>query len=199
MFPSPAETLEYTIQTLNNETNSRDCISIQEFKEFITSSEQLYQITKKGDVNTNLIDQYNKITYNFDDLTIQKLFKHLNLIRKNKVNSHFSERQGTIAQPNTGIMLDYDMYVTSATAQIDERQLHRISSQIVRYLYTDLDFNTILPDGSTNRNSTIVNRGDILIKVFNIVKSKPLFIDKNKYKYGIHVLILLMIQKNYLI
>ena len=189
MFPSPAETLEYTIQTLNNETNSRDCISIQEFKEFITSSEQLYQITKKGDVNTNLIDQYNKITYNFDDITIQKLFKHLNLIRKDKVNSHFSERQGTIAQPNTGIMLDYDMYVTSATAQIDERQLHRISSQIVRYLYTDLDFNTILPDGSTNRNSTIVNRGDISIKVFNIVKSKPLFIDKNKYKYGIHVLI----------
>ena len=183
MFPSPAETLEYTIQTLNNETNSRDCISIQEFKEFITSSEQLYQITKKGDATTNLIDQYNKITYNFDDLTIQKLFKHLNLIRKDRVNSHFSERQGTVTQPNTGIMLDYDMYVTSATAQIDERQLHRISSQIVRYLYTDLDFNTILPDGSTNRNSTIVNRGDILIKVFNIVKSKPLFIDKNKYKY----------------
>ena len=119
MFPSPAETLEYTIQTLNNETNSRDCISIQEFKEFITSSEQLYQITKKGDVNTNLIDQFNKITYNFDNITIQKLFKHLNSIRKDKVNSHFSERQGTINQPNTGIMLDYDRYVTSATAERD--------------------------------------------------------------------------------
>ena len=71
-------------------------------------------------------------------------------------------------------MLDYDMYVTSATAQIDERQLHRISSQIVRYLYSDIDFN------STK---------EITIKVFNIVKSKPLFIEKNKYKYGIHVLI----------
>lgn len=174
MYPSPAETLEYTIQTLNNETSSRNCISVQEFKEFTTSTEQLYQITKKGDIGTNIIDQYNKITYNFDDITINKLFTHLNAMRKDKINCHFSERQGTTAQPNTGLMFDYDMYVTNATTQIDERQLHRISSQIVKYLYNDIEFTTTT---------------DVTIKVFNIVKEKPLFIEKNKYKYGIHVLI----------
>lgn len=174
MYPSPAETLEYTIQTLNNETSSRNCISVQEFKEFTTSTEQLYQITKKGDIGTNIIDQYNKITYNFDDITINKLFTHLNAMRKDKINCHFSERQGTTAQPNTGLMFDYDMYVTNATTQIDERQLHRISSQIVKYLYNDIEFTTTK---------------DVTIKVFNIVKEKPLFIEKNKYKYGIHVLI----------
>jgi phage/plasmid-associated DNA primase len=175
MYPSPAETLEYTIQTLNNETSSRNCISVQEFKEFTTSTEQLYQITKKGDIGTNIIDQYNKITYNFDDITITKLFTHLNAMRKDKINCHFSERQGTTTQPNTGLMFDYDMYVTNATTQIDERQLYRISSQIVKYLYNDIEFTT----GSV----------DVTIKVFNIVKEKPLFIEKNKYKYGIHVLI----------
>ena len=174
MYPSPAETLEYTIQTLNNETSSRNCISVQEFKEFTTSTEQLYQITKKGDIGTNIIDQYNKITYNFDDITINKLFTHLNAMRKDKINCHFSERQGTTAQPNTGLMFDYDMYVTNATTQIDERQLHRISSQIVKYLYNDIEFTTTT---------------DVTIKIFNIVKEKPLFIEKNKYKYGIHVLI----------
>jgi phage/plasmid-associated DNA primase len=173
MYPSPAETLEYTIQILNNETSSRNCISVQEFREYITSSEQLHQITKKGDINTNIIDQYNKITYNFDEITINKLFKHLNAMRKDKINCHFSERQGTTAQPNTGLMFDYDMYVTNANIQLDERQLHRISSQIVKYLYNDIEFHT----------------KEVTIKVFNIVKEKPLFIEKNKYKYGIHVLI----------
>ena len=174
MYPSPAETLESAVQVLHNETSSRNSICVQEFGGFITSPEQLHQITKKGDVGTNIIDQFNKITYNFDDITINKLFTHLNAMRKDKVNCHFSERQGTTAQPNTGLMFDWDMYVTNANTQIDERQLHRVSSQIVKYLYKDIDF-----PGSD----------DVSIKVFNIVKEKPLFIEKNKYKYGIHTLI----------
>jgi len=48
MYPSPAETLESAVQVLHNETSSRNSICVQEFGGFITSPEQLHQITKKA-------------------------------------------------------------------------------------------------------------------------------------------------------
>lgn len=173
-FPTPAETQALAIQEIDAVANRHEHTSLQDFNAFLNNPEQSQSLTKKGDKNTNIIDQNQRTTYNFNPESIQEMFKHLERMRKDGIASHFSEKQGTVNQLNSGLMFDYDMYVDSVNTAIDDRQLHRIAGQLVKYLRNDLLF-----EGEKT----------VTLKVFNIVKKKPLFVAPGKYKYGFHVLI----------
>ena len=95
-------------------------------------------VTVKNDENTNIIDQGDRVTYNMNPTGISTLFTHLEATRLEGTITHFSERQGTAAAPNCGIMLDYDIITRQRQPQLSDRLYYRFAGALMNRLQHDL-------------------------------------------------------------
>jgi phage/plasmid-associated DNA primase len=143
-------------------------------------------ITGKGDQRTNIIDQGKRVTYFLPAPGVTDLFEHLEQVRLSGAETHFSERQGTDANPQSGIMLDYDIIVDRPDASLGKLELHRIACRVVKQLRDDLVFPT---------EATTKSGYETQLTVFSIVKEAPVRRppagegDPPRFKYGFHLLI----------
>ena len=174
IFPSPEETDHMVWINLNEAISCKRSAGINDLNNFIKDIAQPY-VTQKNDAKTNIIDQGTKITYSLPPDNMQQLFAHIEQCRLEGTPLHFSERQGTIETPNTGIMLDFDIITTEKKPIITDRQYYKITTSLITMLQKDINF-------STSQQS------ELPIHVFFIIKPNGIAKDQH-YKYGIHILI----------
>ena len=191
-LPTPAETNALAHEELRIASEWRQGnAATRKLATFLRDPAQTQRITGKADNRTNIIDQGSRITYAFPPDIVNTLFTHLESIRREGITSHFSERQGTPEAPISGLMLDYDIYITESDTQLQDRHVHRIACQVIRALRHDL----IFPSSAAQREC------ETSLHVFTIVKNAPVpvFNDAGagsneadnvvKYKYGFHILV----------
>jgi phage/plasmid-associated DNA primase len=180
-LPTPAETEALAREELQKVEQRQQYTEVRELSAFLRGQTQ--KITGRGDEKTNIIDQGERVTYSFPADTVHDLFQHLEKLRRMGLTTHFSERQGTPASPMTGLMLDYDLFVSDPNVRLNDRHVHKIACRIVRALRRDLIF-----PAKARRNGT-----ETVVHVFSIVKPKPVAVDdetgNTKYKYGFHLLL----------
>ena len=114
-------------------------------------------ITPKNDDSTNVIDQGERVTYSLGRAAMSTLFGHLEAARLEGTATHFSERQGTVATPNCGIMLDYDIVTRLRQPQLSDRLYYRFAGALVSRLTHDL---------------VMRSAGELRLHVFFIVKAE---------------------------
>lgn len=184
-MPTPAETEAYTREALQEAAQRKHFPAARALAAFLRDPAQTQQITGKGDERTNIIDQGELVTYSLEDDAVSNLFTHLEAVRREGLTSHFSERQGTVKVPTTGIMLDFDLIVNSADARLQDRHAHRIACQVIRAIRHDLIF------PARERSASC----EATTHVFTIVKPAPVATgegddnSKTSFKYGFHMLI----------
>ena len=159
---------------------------------FIREGQMANCATGKNDATTTIIDQGERRTYAIGDDTIRSLFDHLEACRLEGSVCHWSERQGTLAAPSTGIMLDYDIYTAGAPPAMGERHFSGIAKALAATLQRDLDFGKVWPAPPGARAHTAK------FKIFFIAKPAAVRVDSGPaggkttgatYKYGFHVLV----------
>lgn len=184
-FPSLEETSALASEKSRVEYERKNYPAAQMLAKFLKNPAQTEKITGRNDSRTNIIDQSYCVTYALPLDSVNNLFTHLEEVRLAGLIAHFSEKQGTPESPNTGLMIDYDLYVTNPHTKLEDRHAHRIAHQIVNFLCHDL----IFPASASKKGN------EILLHVFTIVKPAPVAVftaegkDEKKYKYGFHVLV----------
>jgi len=189
--PSPAEADALVWAAIDEAAQRNRCAGARALNNFIRDTAIEFK-TKKGDENTNIIDQGQKATFAFDNEHIRRLFQYLDVCRLEGSTAHFSEKQGSVAKPFSGLMLDFDMIITSRKPALTDRHYYRLAGSLAARLQRDIDFATQLP--STGRNAAPV---ETQLHMFFIVKpeTRALPMDnsdpnaKQLYKYGLHILV----------
>lgn len=187
-IPTPAETDAIAQEELREAVQRKQYPAMRGLSGFLREPAQTQKITGKGDAATNIIDQGCKVTYAMPGPMVSSLFTHLEAVRRSGLTSHFSERQGIPDVPTSGLMLDYDLVVGSADVKVQDRDIHRIASQVVRSLRQDLIFPAAAATGR-----------DVSLHVFSIVKPATVEIlapaaeggapAAGRFKYGFHILV----------
>ena len=193
--PSPAET----------EAAVRAAISESAVKKRMAGSRALTAwlrdvahswITPKNDEGTNVIDQGERVTYNLGRAALSTLFGHLEVARLEGTAAHFSERQGTVAAPNCGIMLDYDIVTRLRQPQLSDRLYYRFAGALVSRLSHDLIMTASgAASGAAAGAASGVAAGERRLHVFFIVKPEAVALPQSAdggeqlYKFGLHVLV----------
>jgi len=193
---SPTEADAIAWEAIHSISQKRICMGSKQLTTFLRNVGH-YLITEKKDPNTNIIDQGDLKTYNFDDSSIQKLFLHLESCRLENTVLHFSEKQYSANIQYSGIMIDFDLKTKEKSPILTDKHYFKISQVIMRHLITDLNiigdefkFNVCF----TIKEHTIEIKNDYTIEIKNDLKSNrcPL------YKYGFHILIPnIMVSKPY--
>ena len=146
-----------------------------------------YLITEKKDPKTNIIDQGELKTYNFDAASIQQLFNHLERCRLEGTILHFSEKQYSFDILYSGIMIDFDIKTREKNPILTDKQYFRLAQVIMRHLITDLNI----------KESEFKFHICFTIKE-NTVEIKSDVFEYPVYKYGFHILIPnIMVKKEY--
>lgn len=120
--PSPAETAALAAKALRGEERRRISHAGHEFEQFVRETLEPHA-TKKGDNATNVIDQDRKRTYALPEPLLEQLYQRLEECRREQVDQHFSERQGSERVELTGIMLDFDLALPEEAALEWDRRL----------------------------------------------------------------------------
>lgn len=172
--PSPLETEELAAAEIREVAQRRLAPSHRALRGFLREAGTTSCVTPKRDPRTNIIDQGERVTYAMPNDRVQRMLDHLEKCRRAGATTHISERQGSPESPRAGLMLDYDFLVTSPRARFDERHAYRISAEIARVLWRDLEPETA--------------QRDMKLHVFSIVKPKPVPMESH-FKYGFHMLV----------
>ena len=175
--PSPAETDALAWASIDEASQRKRCGGSRALNNFIR--EGIHALTTpKGDDRTNVIDQGARATYALGPGPLRQLFHHLEACRLEGSTTHFSERQGSIAAPRCGLMLDYDMVVADSRPALTDRHYYRIAGALTAALQRDVDFAAQLGGAP-----------ELRLHVFFIVKREAVPIAAGNYRYGIHVLV----------
>lgn len=178
-FPSSTEINTMINSDIDSVARRRVCLGAKRLHSFIQDTASNF-ITPKGSEETTIIDQKDRITYKLGGAETKELFSHLEECRLEGTIMHFSERQGTVSSPKSGIMIDYDMKITNPKPLLTDRFYYRMSQSLVAMLQKDIDFTT-----------TDVN--NFKFHIFFIIKPEAVPIECENgtqlYKYGFHMLI----------
>lgn len=166
--------IDYNFQDKYNTT-------VKNFTNFMSNTEWL---TNPNDPNTNIADMYCmhkgvfcKKTFNIPDSKISKMFKYLELCRREKAFTMVYEKQ----QEYSGIMLDFDMVQLQKHSVMNEGILSRVCTEALGVIFKYVKM--AVPD---------VAYDDKTFKIHAAIIKKPnvKFIrDKEAYKDGFHILI----------
>lgn len=154
-------------------------------------------VTERRSEKTNIIDQGESKTYSFDEENLASLFYHLERCRRAGSVMHFSEKQGSPSSLQSGIMLDFDIALSTRPLEkvksipcgakgqdvpkvLDERAYLVICSILVKALIGDL----VIPPSA-------LCDGEFQLEIFFIVRPEvsPLSVPKGSFKYGFHLLV----------
>ena len=181
--PTPAETDAAAWQVIAESASKKRCSGARALTAWLRDTAHA-ALTPKGDDRTNIIDQGERATYCFGPGAVAALFTHLEACRTEGTTCHFSERQGTLAAPNCGLMLDYDIKtrLRQPGALLGDRLYYRLAGALTAALQRDLVF-----EGARER----------AVHVFIIVKPEAVPITPPAdapagdplYKFGLHVLV----------
>jgi phage/plasmid-associated DNA primase len=166
------------IANINEIVADRVSKNVRDVKTFLSNPEF---ITEKGDQKTNIINVYEKKTYNIPDSRQEEFFILLEAIRLENRTMHYSERQETEEYGHTGIMIDIDRYQKSKDRQITREMLGTFTGHLARLLASTLDFSPL-----ENPN------GRFDYHMFVIMKAQPDLVKGSNppvYKDGFHLLI----------
>ena len=177
--PSLDEINSLVMESINEMNQKNQCNGSRNLNIFLKTSASC--ITKKGDDETNIIDQGSRITYNFNYEHLQTLFKHLENCRLENSIMHFSERQGS-THSKSGMMLDYDIITSNKNPILTDRHYNRIAIAIIMSLYKDINF--------SEQYGKYFKSVEAKLHIIFIIKKEALLIaETSNYKYGIHILI----------
>jgi len=184
--PSPAETDALAWASIDEASQRKRCGGARGLNNFTREGVHAFT-TQKNDDRTNIIDQGERVTYALGPDHLRQLFHHLEVCRLEGSTAHFSERQGSIAAPRSGIMIDYDMVVTARRPAMTDRHYYRIAGALVATLQRDVDFASQLMTAGNKKPL------EMRLHVFFIIKREAVPIAGGAvpatYKYGIHVLV----------
>ena len=93
-------------------------------------------INASNDPTTNIINRQALKCYNVPEKKLPKMFKLLEICRRNKQRMMFTEKQ----QDPSGIMLDFDIYQETEADQITNEILHLLCHKIIELLTKILNF-----------------------------------------------------------
>ena len=137
--PSPAQTEAAAWAAIAGAAARKRCAGARALSSWLRDVAHASQ-TPKNDDRTNVIDQEARLTYALDRPALSALFAHLEACRLEGTTCHFSERQGTPAEPATGLMLDYDIVTRLRQPQLTDRLYYRFAGALAGALQRDLDF-----------------------------------------------------------
>ena len=192
---SPTEADAIAWEAIHAISQKRICIGSKQLTTFLRNVGH-YLTTEKKDPKTNIIDQGDLKTYNFDDTSIQKLFSHLEACRLEKSILHFSEKQYSADIQYSGIMIDFDIKTTEKNPIITDKHYFKMSQIIMRHLISDLNIpetnSKICQEFKFHICFTIKEATVEIKQEANKDPTQPL------YKYGFHILIPnIMVKKEY--
>jgi CheY-like chemotaxis protein len=136
--PSPAQTDAAAWAAIAEAAARKRCAGARALSAWLRDTAHGAQ-TPKHDERTNVIDQDAKVTYALDRAALGTLFGHLEACRLEGTAAHFSERQGTVAEPHTGLMLDYDIVTRLRAPQLTDRLYYRFAGALAAALRGDFD------------------------------------------------------------
>lgn len=197
---SPGDTDAIVWATLDETARRKCCAGARNLANFIRDVAHRYQ-TQRGDERTNIIDQGERKTYALPREQLATLFQLLEAARCEGSATHFSERQGSVAAPRTGLMLDFDIHTRQRRPAFTDRHYFRIAAALLAVLQRDIDFGAQLPKSPlTGRPPT-----EFTTPVFFIVKPEATVVapagltaasapasgppPDPVYKYGMHLLL----------
>ncbi len=93
-------------------------------------------INPPNDPTTNIINRQALKCYNVPEKKLPRMFKLLEICRRNKQRMMFTEKQ----QDPSGIMLDFDIYQDTEDDQITDENLYVLSQKIIELLTKILNF-----------------------------------------------------------
>lgn len=181
---SPAEADALAWEALEETARRRHCAGAQALAAFARGAEG--DATARGEERTNVIDQGARRTYALAPPALAALFRALEACRLEGTAAHWSERQGTVAAPLSGLMLDFDVATPREGAALAEGAAKRLCSALVSYLRRDVDFAALAP------------RGEARVHVFVTAKARAAPLPPRpgappgappRWKYGFHVLV----------
>ena len=155
--------------------------NIKKLRDFMNDPEY---ITVSGDIDTNIVDMYSMFedkictkSYNIPDNKIPRMFKFMELCRRDKSTMMIYEKQ----QEYSGIMLDFDIMQKSAESYMTDGVIDRICQTITEMLLQYINFTC--PD----RPYT----SDKLNLYLAVIKKQSIKynLEKKYYKDGLHILI----------
>jgi phage/plasmid-associated DNA primase len=138
-------------------------------------------VTEKNNQKTNVISASEKRTYHVPETHIEEFFNILDLCRKESRMLHYMERQETLDNAHSGIMIDFDRYQRSKEPQFTERHFETLTRHISKLLHEFLDY-----EQETTSDTFI-------FRMFYIRKPAVILArdhgDGSLYKDGFHILI----------
>jgi len=132
-------------------------------------------ITEKGNQKTNIINVADKKTYFVPLVHLENLFILLDKCRKERHYLHYSERQESENNTNSGIMIDFDIYQTCGHSLINNTILNDISTFVGKIIFESVDFK----DKEKEFHLFVIKKPEVVL-----YKDEPI-----TYKDGIHLLI----------
>jgi phage/plasmid-associated DNA primase len=201
--PTPAEVAAIAWSAQEETSRRRHCPAVRGLYAFLRDAAHPY-VTSKGDEKTNIIDQGDRVTYAMPPEMLPRFFTLLDACRAAGYPQHMSERQGTVAAPKTGIMLDYDIVTCLPRPALTERHYHRLVALVTSHLCRDVDLLGQLPPGPSGRRAV-----EMRLQFFFIEKTAAVELPAERvaklagtpaltalpaagaklYKYGFHILV----------
>jgi phage/plasmid-associated DNA primase len=167
--------------SLNVKIQDKYNTNMRNFREFMSNADY---VTIKGDEETNIVDMcamfndkfYSK-TYNIPDDKIPKMFKFIELCRRDNLHQMLYEKQQTYS----GFMIDFDIYQKGKKSHITKDAISSVATDLYKLLKKYINLSQ--PDSS-------YENGECDIYMACIQKPEPkLNAEKNIYKDGFHILI----------
>lgn len=167
--------------SLNTRIQDKYNSNMRNFREFMSNADY---VTVAGSEETNIVDMcaifndkfYSK-TYNIPEEKIPKMFKFIELCRRDNLHMMFYEKQ----QASSGFMIDFDIYQKGNKSHITSDAISSIASDL--YLLLKKYINLVQSD-------IIYDNGEFNMYVACIQKPEPKFdVEKQVYKDGFHMLI----------
>ena len=137
--PTPAQTDAAAWALIAETATRKRCAGARALSAWLRDTAHAAQ-TPKNDDRTNIIDQDARTTYAFEPRLVSTLFAHLEACRLEGTTAHFSERQGTLAEPATGLMLDYDIVTRLRQPLLTDRLYYRFAGALAAALQRDVNF-----------------------------------------------------------
>lgn len=155
--------------------NQHSNLALKKLLAFLDTSKFL---NESKDPTTNIVDRRSGKCYKIPDEKLGKFFDYLENCRKEKLPIMFNEKQ----QPNSCMMVDFDIYQKTADSQIEESTYYRIAQVFAKFLLEILD----------------ITDKEVAFHIAFTQKPKPKYDeDKQLYKDGLHVLIYIKVAKEF--
>lgn len=159
--------------------------NVRDFRSFISAGNF---VTEKNDQNTNIICVSERKTFNIPGPNLPEFFGHLEACRRDGINIHWSERQETLTQTHSGIMIDFDRYQNTNLPQITEDHFGELITSIASMLYEFLDLSEHAEGGKLSYH-IFVTRKPAIVPVELTPGQGVETTGTQVYKDGFHILI----------